>query len=75
MNNEQVTISYKEENQAKGVAGNKNDFKLIKEIAFNRTRTAYLAVYYKGDLLIKQFEIEEWNEKVFDEVIAAFQYV
>ncbi len=72
VNNEQVIIRYKEEKNEKETTGYKNDFKLKKEIAFNRTRTAYLAVYYKEDLLIKQFEIGEWSENVFDEVIAAF---
>lgn len=72
VNNEQAIIRYKEENKEKETTGNKNDFKLKKEIAFNKTRTTYLAVYYKGDLLIKQFEIGEWNEEVFDKVIAVF---
>ena len=71
LKNEQVFIRYKEENQDREKAGDKEDFKFKKEIAFNRTKTTYLSVYYKNNLLIKQFEIGEWNEKEFDKVIAS----
>jgi hypothetical protein len=67
----QVKVRYKEENQQKEIIGSIEDFKIKKEIAFNRSRTVYLAFYYKESLLLKQFEIGDWNEKVFDEIILA----
>lgn len=67
----QVTVRYKEGNQQQEITGSVDDFRLKKEIAFNRSRTVYLAIYYKESLLIKQFEIGDWNEEVFDEIIFA----
>jgi hypothetical protein len=67
--NEQIKIRYKEEREEKEIVGKNNDFNFKKEIAFNRTKTPYLGIYYKGSILIKQFEVGEWNEKKFDEVI------
>ena len=66
---EHVTINYKEESHQKEISGSIDDFKIKKETAFNRTRTVYLAIYYKESMLLKQFEIGDWNEKVFDEII------
>ena len=43
-----------------------------KQIAFNRTRTAYLAIYQNNELKINQFEISDWTESKMDEVIEAF---
>ena len=54
------------------LSGLKKDFLIKKKIAFNRTRTAYLAIYYQTELKIKQFEVGEWNEKLFDKVIGEF---
>jgi len=66
----QVMIKYKNENQQKEISGNIEDFKIKKETAFNRTRTVYLAIYFKNAPLLKQFEIGDWNEKVFDKIIS-----
>ena len=68
-NKERFIIKYKEENQQKEIAGLINDFIIKKETALNRTRTIYLAVYFKGSLILKQFEIGDWNEKMFDKII------
>jgi hypothetical protein len=66
---DQIFILYKEQDQKKEISGHIKDFIFKKKIAFNRTKTPYLAVYYKNNLLIKQFEIGDWNEKEFDKVI------
>lgn len=73
LKNEQVIIKYKEKNQEKLLTGNKNEFTVKKGIAMNRTRTAYLAIYSNGSLQIKQFEIGEWKEEVFNKIILAFK--
>jgi len=67
---DEIFILYKEENQDKEIIGPKKHFRFKKKLAFNKTKTPYLAVYYKNELLIKQFEIGDWNEKEFDKVIA-----
>ena len=69
LENQELLFKYKEENQEKEILGQQSDFKLIKEIALNKTRTIYLAVYFKGSLILKQFEVGEWNEGKIDEVI------
>jgi hypothetical protein len=68
-----VTISYTEQNNQKIIEGKLNDFNLKKEIAFNRTRTAYLAIYFLGSLKLKQFEIGDWSEYKMDELINLFK--
>jgi hypothetical protein len=67
-----VTIRYIENNYERELQGNKNQFKAKKETAFNRTKTVYLAFHQDNKLKIKQFEMKEWTEKLFDEVVAAF---
>jgi|GEM_PF-3286831 hypothetical protein len=69
---ENVEIKYKDESKEMTLSGLKKDFLIKKKIAFNRTRIAYLAVYYQTELKIKQFEVGEWNEKLFDKVIGEF---
>lgn len=71
-NNKQFVIKYKEKKIEKTVTGNITDFSFKKGNAFNKTRTVYLAIYYKDTLLLKQFEIGEWTEKIFDEIIHTF---
>lgn len=72
LKNDQVMIRYKEKNQEKLLTGNKNEFTVKKGTAFNRTETVYSAIYKNGSLQIKQFEIGEWKEGVFDKIILAF---
>jgi hypothetical protein len=71
LKDDEIYIEYKEENQNKEIIGPKKHFRFKKKLAFNKTKTPYLAVYYKNNLLIKQFEIGNWNEKEFDKVIAS----
>ena len=71
-NNDNVNIKYIETNQVIELIGHQTEFRFIKRIAFNSTKTLYLAVYFKNELLIKQFVIGEWNENIFDDVIKAF---
>jgi len=72
LKNNQVLIRYKDKNEEKVLSGNKSEFKVTKQIAFNKTRTAYLAIYKNNYLYIKQFEMGEWNENTFNKVISAF---
>src|SRR5689334_9641391 len=55
-----ATINYTEENNMLKLHGNLSDFSFKKKITFNRTRTAYLAVYYTDSLKMKQFEVGDW---------------
>ena len=68
-----ATITYTEQSNLMKLQGNLNDFNFKKKIAFNRTRTAYLAVYYTDSLKLKQFEIGDWSEDKMDEVINLFK--
>ncbi len=73
--NENVTIEYfNRENQSR-LSGHVNEFNFIKEIAFNKIRTPYLAVYQNGQLKLKQFEIGDWSESKIDEVIESFKKI
>lgn len=68
-----LNITYMEETNEKILAGNLEDFEFVKKMAINKTRTPYLSVFYAGELKVKQFEIGQWNEKKFDEVIHCFK--
>jgi hypothetical protein len=73
--NENVTIEYfNRENQIR-LTGHLNEFNFIKEIAVNKIRTPYLAVYQNGQLKLKQFAINDWSESKMDEVIASFKKI
>ena len=67
--NNLIEIIYQEESEEKELCGENRYFKFKKESAFNKTQTYYLAVYYKDELKIKQFEIGEWTTSKFDEII------
>jgi hypothetical protein len=69
---EGVIVKYMSKNSAFTLNGDVSDFSFKKKIAFNRVKTPYLAVYYKGELKIEQFEEGDWNEQLFDKVISAF---
>lgn len=68
----QATIRYTEKNQEGVLSGYKNEFKIKKETAFNRTGTSYLTIYKNDKLQVKQFEIGDWNEDIFDKIVLAF---
>jgi hypothetical protein len=63
------SVNYTEQNSQIKLDGNLGDFILKKEIAFNRTKTSYLAIYHCGTLKLKQFEIGDWTEAKIDNVI------
>jgi hypothetical protein len=70
--NENVLIEYFNRDTKNTLSGHMNEFTFKKQIAFNRTRTAYLAIYQNNELKINQFEISDWTESKMDEVIEAF---
>jgi hypothetical protein len=70
--NENVLIEYFNRETKNTLSGHLNEFTFKKQIAFNRTRTAYLAVYQNNELKIKQFEISDWTESKMDQVINSF---
>ena len=70
---EKALIRYREKNNVKEITGNKNDFKVNKNVAFNQTKTNYVTVYYKGNLIIKQFPSKEWTENILDKLVKEFQ--
>jgi hypothetical protein len=72
LNNQQLSICYKEQGNEREVEGNINEFSVKKKFAVNRVRTVYLAIYQNDKLLLRQFEIEEWDENMFNEVINSF---
>ncbi len=74
-NNENVTIEYFDRETKNKLSGHVNEFTFKKQIALNRTRTAYLAVYQNKDLKIKQFEISDWTENKIDQVINTFSSI
>ncbi len=67
---EEIILKYNKKTNNEYIRADRKYFMFKKKIAFNRTRTPYLAVYYKNDLLIKQFEIGDWNECEFDKIIS-----
>jgi hypothetical protein len=65
-----VEIEYKEGDDEKFLTGNIKDFSFKKKkVLFEKGRTIYLAISYKNALQLKQYELGEWNEKIFDEII------
>lgn len=64
-----VKIQFKSRHQVHNLEGNLKDFSFKKKVAFNKTKTVYLAVYYKKELKIRQFEIGDWTEGKFEEVV------
>jgi len=70
--NSDFHISYYDEKELKTTIGKCSDFKLKKETALNKTPTFYLAIYYKNNILLKQFEIGEWTNSKMDEIVKLF---
>lgn len=70
--NSDFHISYYDDKELKTTIGKCSDFKLKKETALNKTPTFYLAIYYKNNILLKQFEIGEWTNSKIDEIIKLF---
>jgi len=69
IDNENLHLIYKKEDERIELEGLLSDFKFKKETAFSKVRTVYLAVYFKDRLLLKQFRIGDWNENKIDEFL------
>jgi len=68
-NDEQLKIIYHKKGEEKEITGNILDFIVKKKRVFSRNRSTYLAVYYSGNLLLRQYETGDWKEKTFDDMI------
>lgn len=64
-----LSIHFSKEEEQEEITGRRSDFVFKKATAFSRSRIIYLAIYYKGVLLLKQFEISDWNESKMDAII------
>lgn len=73
--NNQVKVTYKQEGEDKQLQGPVTDFDMKKKMAFSRSRSPYLAIYYKNKLVVKQVVDMGFNVKEtdFDEAIQALQ--
>jgi hypothetical protein len=69
---ENIKIEYQLRNDLKTLQGHTADFKFKKQLAFNKTKTSYLAVYQNDQLKLKQFEIGDWTENKMDDIIKLF---
>lgn len=70
IDNEKVNLIYKKEDELIELTGLLHDFKFKKEtVTFSKIGTIYLAVYFQGRLLIKQFRVGDWNENKIDEFL------
>jgi len=69
---DKVSIKYLSRDTQQVLEGDEKDFVFKKKMAIGKTRTPYMIISYKGELKIRQFEIEDWRESKFDEVIAHF---
>lgn len=67
--NNQIFISFFDKSKEKNAFGLFNDFKFEKKVMFNRNRNVYLCIHFQGNLLLKQYENDQWNEREFDKVI------
>ncbi|MFI5161462.1 MAG: hypothetical protein ACHQHN_09300 [Sphingobacteriales bacterium] len=71
INSSEVELNYGDKEDTKTVKDDPKFFKFKKHSAFSRSRVMYLSVYYKGSLLLEQFESGTWDESKFNEVIDA----
>jgi hypothetical protein len=71
INSSEVELNYSDKEDQKTVKDDPKFFKFKKHSAFSRSRVMYLSVYYKGSLLLEQFENGTWDESKFNEVIDA----
>jgi hypothetical protein len=72
---QKTNIEFSLRNKNENLNGETNEFKIKKEIAFNKTKTPYLAIYHNSELQIKQFEMGDWTETKMDEVVSAFSKI
>ena len=66
-------IIFKNSSSQVSLEGRIHEFSFKKKTAFRWNRTPYLAVYYKNELMISQYENDDWREKHFDQIIAEFE--
>jgi hypothetical protein len=67
--NENVEIIYSDRGDEKTFTGNLNDMIIRKEnVILSKSRTIYLAIRSRKQLLIEQFLQDEWTEEKFDEI-------
>lgn len=64
-----TTVIYSDKNEKKELSDLKTTIRFEKKIAFSKIKNPYLAVFYKDDLIIKQFVVPDWTEKKIDEII------
>lgn len=64
-----TTVIYSDKNGKKELSDLKTTIRFEKKIAFSKIKNPYLAVFYKDDLIIKQFVVPDWTEKKIDEII------
>ncbi|HYG38938.1 MAG TPA: hypothetical protein VD908_09975 [Cytophagales bacterium] len=68
--NKSVVINYYDTNVKRTLIGDLKDFEFKKRLAFlNRSRTPYLLICYKGNSIIKQFELGNWDEVLFKKIV------
>src|SRR6185312_9806205 len=69
INSSEVMLDYSDKAGRKTIKDAPGFFKFKKRSTFGKTPDFYLAVYYKGNLLLKQYENGTWDKSKFDEVI------
>jgi hypothetical protein len=67
----EIELIYDKRGEKKAIKDLANLFEFKKKTAFSKSRIVYLAIFYKGDLIVEQSEDGEWNEEKFDEVLNA----
>jgi hypothetical protein len=67
-----TNIEYLNRDKTENLIGATAGFRIKKEIALNKIKTPYLAIYQNNELKIKQFAIGEWTEIKMDELESAF---
>jgi hypothetical protein len=67
--NDDVKIDFIEKSIQRSVIGKSEDFHFEKKIALKKTRTVFLIIYFKNEIIIKQYENNDWTESLMDELI------
>lgn len=67
----EIELIFDKRGKKKTIKDLANLFEFKKKTAFSKSRIVYLAIFYKGDLIVEQSEDGEWNEEKFDEVLKA----